>query len=123
MNAPPHRNRLANEKSTRAPALATNKPILRRTSLDQALLESERGELTDTPTIVVGKDWWTQLAPDKQSGYRKRAKRAGVTLRSDALLGQDYVVVRSPSSAELSIASAPPATQPAASPYKERQAR
>lgn len=111
--------RLAMEKGSRAPAvMATKTPILRRNSLEKALLDHERGDLVGLPTIVVGKEWWTQLTQSEQSSFRKRAKKAGVSLRSDTLLAGDYVVVRSPSRAEQALA-----TKPAVSPYKERQAR
>lgn len=111
--------RLANEKGSRAPVTAAKTPILRRNSLNKALLEHERGDHVGLPTIVVGKEWWTQLTQSEQSSFRKRAKKAGVSLRSDTLLGSDYVVVRSPSRAEQALTS----RKPAASPYKERQAR
>jgi CheY-like chemotaxis protein len=108
-------DRLSREKGSRSVASAMQKtPILRRNSLEKALLEQERGALAGMPTIVVGKEWWTQLTPAAQGSYRKRAKSAGVSLRSDSLLGSDYVVVRSPTRSEQATAK-----KPAASPYKK----
>lgn len=110
--------RLASEKGTRSTTTNTPPAMLRRSSLNKALLEQERGGPTGMTTIVVGRDWWTQLTSSKQTAFRKRAKSAGVSLRSDPLLGEDYVVVRTPSRAELAEA----AKRPAASPYRERTA-
>jgi CheY-like chemotaxis protein len=112
--------RLASEKGSRSAASVKAPPIMRRSSLDKALLEQETGTMAEMSTIVVGRDWWTKLAPSKQTSYRKRAKKAGVTLRSDALLGTDYVVVRNASRAEQAAATAAPAPT---SPYKERSAQ
>jgi two-component system chemotaxis response regulator CheY len=109
--------RLASEKGSRAASATKSLPVLRRSSLDKALVEQERGGPAGMSTIVVGKEWWAQLTPSKQASYRKRAKTAGVVLRADALLGTDYVVVRNPSRAELAALTRP------ASPYKERTAQ
>jgi CheY-like chemotaxis protein len=110
--------RLASERGTRAATPAATPTILRRRSLDKALREQERGGPAGMTTIVVGREWWTQLTPSRQSAFRKRAKSVGVSLRSDSLLGDDYVVVRTPSRAELAEA----AKRPAASPYRDRTA-
>jgi CheY-like chemotaxis protein len=110
--------RLASEKGARTAAATKSAPILRRSTLDKALLEQEQGDVKGMSTIVVGKTWWAQLSPAKQATYRKRAKKAGATLRSDALLGEDYVVVRHASRAELAAVA-----QLQASPYSQQAAK
>ena len=109
--------RLASEKGARQSVGAGTLPVIRRRSLDKALLERENGGPTELSTIVVGKTWWSELEASRQSSYRKRAKSAGVTLRSDALLGSDYVIVRKASRREKAANGVP------ASPYKQAAAQ
>lgn len=111
-------SRLASEKGSRSVSAAKSTPILRRRSLDAALLEQEHGGVGASTTIVVGREWWMQLTGPVQSTYRKRAKKAGVSLRSDSLLGGAYVVVRTPTRTE----QAHSRSRVSASPYKERPA-
>ena len=108
--------RLASEKGSRAASATKSLPVLRRSSLDKALLEQEAGGPTGM-TTRRGQRVVAQLTASKQTSYRKRAKSAGVVLRADALLGTDYVVVRNPSRAEQAAMTRP------ASPYKERAAQ
>jgi two-component system chemotaxis response regulator CheY len=83
--------RVANQTPRRSSRTA---PIARRDSLDAALKEKERGADSDVSTIVFGQAWWAKLSRNEQSGYRKRAKQAGVSLRSDTLIGSHFVEVR-----------------------------
>lgn len=110
--------RLASEKGTRRASTPATSPVVRRRSLDKALQERENGGPTELSTIVVGKTWWSELGASSQSSYRKRAKNAGVTLRSDVLLGSDYVIVRKASRKEKKAVAATPA-----SPYKQPSAQ
>lgn len=73
-------------------------PISRRDSLDLALSELEGGSLTGSSAIVFSRLWWEQLSRTQQTTYRKRAKLAGVSLRSDSLIGAHFVEVRGGSS-------------------------
>lgn len=68
--------------------------VVRRDSLDIALAELESGALAGTSTIVFGRDWWQQLPKAQQSVYRRRAKQARVSLRSDSLMRNHFVEVR-----------------------------
>lgn len=69
-------------------------PIVRRDSLDAALLEIEAGTLTGTSSIVFGRTWWDALQPPLRQSYRKRARAARVNLRSDSMLSDHFVEVR-----------------------------
>lgn len=89
--------RLARKANTKLPAAIARSSIARRDSLDHALQELERGSLKGTSSIVFGREWWGHLTPTEQTRYRKRAKQAGVGLRSDDLLSDHFVEVRRPS--------------------------
>jgi CheY-like chemotaxis protein len=94
--------RLATEKRGGFPKMSgpsTRSTVARRDSLDDALLDLERGSLKGTSSIVFSKEWWTRLTPPQQTTFRSRAKRAGVRLRSDSLLSNHFVEVRGPSRA------------------------
>ena len=81
------------------PATSTS-PVTRRDTLEAALLELERGALKGTSSIVFGRAWWETLTPPQQTKFRKRAKKAGVNLRSDSVLGNHFVEVRGASAIE-----------------------
>lgn len=106
-------SRLATTRGANAAVPATSSsPISRRDSLDSALGELERGLLGGTSAIVFGRIWWDKLSRPEQTTFRKRAKKAGVTLRSDSMIGEHFVEVRgSPSGTALS-------TERAESPYR-----
>lgn len=92
--------RLATEKRAGSPKMSgpmTRSTVARRDSLDDALLDLERGSLRGTSSIVFSKEWWTGLTHPQQTTFRTRAKRAGVRLRSDSLLSNHFVEVRGPS--------------------------
>lgn len=99
--------RLANAKSDgeSAPPLGT---IKRRDSLDLALGDVERGSLKGTSSIVFSREWWSGLTPAQQGKYRKRAKQARVSLRSDSLLSSHFVEVRGPARSEQGLSSERP---------------
>lgn len=69
--------------------------IERRDTLNVALADVENGDLHDTLAIIFGRPWWDELPESERSGYRKRAKRAGVSLRTDAMMSRQFVEVRS----------------------------
>jgi CheY-like chemotaxis protein len=71
-----------------------NGSIVRRDSLDLALDELEKGTLPGTSSIVFGRAWWQQQTSVQQSAYRRRAKAARVSLRSDSMLKNNFVEVR-----------------------------
>ena len=68
--------------------------ITRRSSLEEAMQEIERGELADTSTIVFGRVWWNTLSSQERQAFRTRARKAHVNLRSDSILGNHFVEVR-----------------------------
>ena len=72
-------------------------PMLRRDSLEAALQDIEHGTLCDVSCIVFGRAWWVQLTASEQAGFRRRARAARVSLRSDSVLGSHFVEVRGPS--------------------------
>ena len=74
--------------------VTSSSPISRRNSLELALSDLEQGTLTGSSAIVFSREWWEQLSRPQQASYRKRAKTAGVTLRSDSAIGQHFVEVR-----------------------------
>jgi CheY-like chemotaxis protein len=87
--------RLATNSSTPGVTAATETPpILRRDSLDEALKELEAGGLVDMSSIVFGRAWWEQLSRGEQTTFRKRAKVAHISLRSDSMLTSHFVEVR-----------------------------
>ena len=81
--------------------------ISRRETLELALAEIERSESSDTLAIIFGRPWWDELAESQRSDYRKRAKRAGVTLRSDTLMSRQFVELRVAARAALAESSKP----------------
>jgi CheY-like chemotaxis protein len=87
---------LANQQPVPAKEKTKRSSVARRNSLDVALNDVERGALKETSSIVFGREWWSQLTPAQQADYRKRARKAGVGLRSDSLLGDHFVEVRTP---------------------------
>lgn len=76
------------------PPATSSAPMTRRDSLDVALLEMEGGGLTETSTIVFGRAWWTELSTQERQAFRSRARKAGVSLRSDSMLSNHFVEVR-----------------------------
>jgi two-component system chemotaxis response regulator CheY len=74
------------------PAASTGS-IVRRDSLDAALSEIEHGTLTST-CIIFSRIWWEELASSQRTAYRRRAKSARVSLRSDSMLKTHFVEVR-----------------------------
>ena len=68
--------------------------IARRDTLEQALGEVESRALSGVSTVVVSRPWWDALSTNEQSGYRRRAERAGVELRVDARISSHFVEVR-----------------------------
>ena len=85
-------SRLASQRAKRSQRGTT--PIARRDSLEIALKEKEAGRDPTVGVIVFGREWWSELTRPEQNAFRKRAKKVGVTLRSDALLGNHFVEVR-----------------------------
>ena len=45
-------------------------------------------------TIVFGRGWWQDVPKAEQNAFRKRARQAGVSLRSDSLMKSHYVEIR-----------------------------
>ena len=68
--------------------------ISRRNTLDVALAEIESGALQGTSSIVFGGTWWHSLTARQRNDYRNRARRAELSLRSDRMMGQDFVELR-----------------------------
>lgn len=88
-------SRLATSKGANSSVPATSgSPLQRRDSLEAALADVESGKLTDSTSIVFSRVWWEGLTPKEQNGFRKRAKRTGVALKSDSVLGNHFVEVR-----------------------------
>ena len=50
--------------------------------------------ISGATTIVLNRQWWTELSGTEQEAYRIRAERAGVELRADVSLSSHYVEVR-----------------------------
>jgi DNA-binding response OmpR family regulator len=105
--------RLANTRGPNSSVPVTSaSPVSRRDSLEIALKDLEQGALEGSSAIVFSRLWWDDLSRVQQAAYRKRAKKAGVTLRSDSMIGTHFVEVRgTPSDAPLS-------TERAESPYR-----
>jgi len=99
---------LAERPPSSASAMTSAAPMMRRDSLDSALLEIERGDLARVSSIVFGRAWWEQLSRAEQTGFRKRAKEARVNLRSDSLLGNHFVEVRGPSRDDIGLSTERP---------------
>jgi CheY-like chemotaxis protein len=91
-----------------SPPPATTSRVNRRDSLDTALQEIEAGGLEGVSSIVFCRAWWEEQSPPQRSLYRKRAKKARVSLRSDSMLGKHFVEVRGPSRDEIGLASERP---------------
>lgn len=81
---------------------------LRRDSLDAALAEVEGGRLPGTSSIVFGRTWWERQTPAQQTRYRRRAKAAHVSLRSDSMLTTHFVEVRGPTRSEQGLSTERP---------------
>jgi CheY-like chemotaxis protein len=98
--------------TTRAPhptvTQTSTSAIQRRDSLDDALKELERGVLRGTSAIVFGRQWWETLPRAEQTEYRRRARKAKVSLRSDTMIGQHFVEVRGPSRPEQALSTERP---------------
>jgi CheY-like chemotaxis protein len=100
--------RLASGTSDSDSATASRANIERRDSLELALGDVERGSLDGTSSIVFSREWWSGLTPAQQGKYRKRAKQARVSLRSDSLLSNHFVEVRGPARREQGLSSERP---------------
>ena len=88
-------SRLATTKGANSSVPVTSDgPMMRRDTLDAALSDIESGRLSDATSIVFGRKWWEKLGSVQQSAFSKRAKRAGVALNSDSVLGDHFVEVR-----------------------------
>lgn len=107
-------SRLATTKGANSSVPQTaDGPLLRRDSLDAALADIEGGTLAESTSIVFSRKWWEALSESQQRTFNKRAKRAGVALTSDSVLGNHFVEVRrSPVGKAL-------ATERRESPYRE----
>jgi CheY-like chemotaxis protein len=103
---------LANQEKAPAKDKTKRSAVARRNSLDMALNDVERGALKGSSSIVFGREWWGQLTTAQQDEYRKRARKARVGLRSDSLLGDQFVEVRTPMRAKPRESARP------ASPYR-----
>lgn len=66
----------------------------RRNTLSGAFAEIESGAVRGTSSIVVGRSWWSGLSVSERNGYRRRAKRNGVTLRADSMMAANFVELR-----------------------------
>lgn len=87
---------------------ARSGPIVRRDSLDAALAEVEAGKLGDTSSIVFGRAWWQELPKSQQSAFRRRAKQARVSLRSDSLMKSHFVEIRGAARSDVGLSSEQP---------------
>lgn len=72
----------------------TRMRLFRRNTLETALSEIERGTLAGASSVVFGRPWWGGLTPAERNTYRRRAKRAGLILRTDALMASHFVELR-----------------------------
>lgn len=87
-------SRLATTKGANSSVPTTShSPIVRRDSLERALADVESGEL-NASAVVFGRTWWEKLPRTEHNAFVKRAKRAGVKLKSDSMLGEHFVEVR-----------------------------
>lgn len=100
--------RLTSPQRRSVPAASESGTIMRRDSLDAALEDIEVGALTDASCIVFGRAWWERLSGTERSTFRKRARRARVTLRSDSMIGAHFVEVRSRSRENLGLSTERP---------------
>ena len=99
--------RLMGDRSA-APAPTPDARMIRRDSLDDALVEIERGGLADTSTIVFSRSWWDTLPPEGRQKFRSRARKAGINLRSDSMLTNHFVEVRGASRSDIGLATERP---------------
>lgn len=82
--------------------------IVRRDSLEAALAEVESGRLGDTSSIVFGRAWWQGLPKAQQSDFRRRARQARVSLRSDSLMKNHFVEIRGRTRSDVGLSSEQP---------------
>jgi CheY-like chemotaxis protein len=82
--------------------------IIRRDSLDAALVEVESGTLVGTSSIVFGRAWWQELPKSQQAAFRRRARLARVSLRSDSLMKNHFVEIRGKSRSDVGLSSEQP---------------
>lgn len=102
-------SRLATEKGRNASVPQTrSENIVRRDSLDLALAEVESGKLRDTSSIVFGRSWWQELPKPQQAAFRRRAKQARVSLRSDSLMKHHFVEIRGSTRSDIGLSSEQP---------------
>ena len=92
----------------------TQSSIVRRDDLDAALGDIESGKLTGTSCIIFGRAWWEQLSALERRTFRRRAKKARVTLRSDSKIGAHFVELRSGPRDDIGLS-----TEQVESPYRE----
>ncbi len=85
---------LGERKSSSPPPVTAATSLSRRDTLDLALLELESGGQHKTATIVFGREWWDKQSEVERKTYRSRARKAGVNLRSDSMLTNQFVEVR-----------------------------
>jgi CheY-like chemotaxis protein len=106
--------RLATTKGANSSVPVTSHdPMLRRDSLESTLSELESGKLRNASAVVFSRTWWDGLGRTTQNRFFKRAKKVGVRLKSDSMLGGHFVEVRGqPGENELS-------TERAETPYKD----
>jgi len=100
--------RLMAESARSAVPPTSDAPMVRRDSLDGALQEIEGGTLSRVSSIVFGRAWWDGLSLADQRSFRRRAKAARVSLRSDSLLGNHFVEVRGPSRGDVGLSTERP---------------
>jgi hypothetical protein len=102
-------SRLATVKGRNASVPETRSAtIVRRDSLDAALAEVEAGKLTDTSSIVFGRVWWQALPKAQQSAFRRRARQARISLRSDSLMKNHFVEIRGRQRGDVGLSSEQP---------------
>jgi two-component system chemotaxis response regulator CheY len=102
-------SRLATVKGRNASVPETrSEHIVRRDSLDAALAEVEAGTLTDTSSIVFGRAWWQELPKAQQSAFRRRARQARISLRSDSLMKNHFVEIRGSQRNDVGLSSEQP---------------
>jgi CheY-like chemotaxis protein len=101
--------RLATVKGRNASVPQTrSENIVRRDSLDAALAEVESGNFGQTSSIVFGRSWWQELPKTQQSAFRRRAKQARVSLRSDSLMNNHFVEIRGTTRSDVGLSSEQP---------------
>ncbi|MGH7677794.1 MAG: response regulator [Gemmatimonadaceae bacterium] len=101
--------RLTSEQGRRAAITPSpGGPMARRDSLDLALHEIETGHGETTACIVFGRAWWNELSAAQRKAYRTRAKTARVSLRSDSMLSNHFVEVRTKSHGDLGLSTEQP---------------